>query len=59
MPKKFYKHTLLFDENMPQRQIFERLNELFDVKHIHDDLNSGGLPDPQCIRLLTSYDRFQ
>src|SRR5438874_12695315 len=62
MPKKFYKHKLLFEENMPQRQLFERLNELFDVKHIRDDLNNSGLPDPrvyalagQLKRLLVTY----
>ena len=47
---------------MPRRQIFPRLNELFDVKHIRDDLNSGGLSDPQVYqvaikqrRLLVTY----
>ena len=58
MPKKFYKHKLLCDENMPQRQMFERLNELFDVKHIRDDLNSGGLPDPQVYTLARKLKRL-
>ncbi len=47
MPKSFYKHKLLFDENMPRRLVFPRLNELFDVKHIRDDLGHGGISDPE------------
>ena len=30
---------------MPTRRKFERLNRLFDVKHIAFDLRKGGLPD--------------
>jgi hypothetical protein len=41
------KYKLLLDENMPDRALFPRLNELFDVKHIREDLNIGGLKDPQ------------
>ena len=51
MPKRFLKHILLLDENMPERQAFPRLNEYFNVKHIRDDLNSGGLADPQVFYL--------
>ncbi|SRR6266567_3414426 len=47
MVHRFYKHKLLLDENMPSRLEFPRLNGLFDVKHIRDDLKSGGLSDPQ------------
>jgi len=51
MVHHFYKHKLLLDENMPPRLEFPRLNGLFDVKHVRDDLNSGGLPDPQVYAL--------
>ena len=54
----FYKHKLLFDENMPDRKTFPRLNELFDVKHIRDDLNSGGLPDQQVYDLARKQKRL-
>ena len=47
MPKKFYKHKLLLDENMPSRQAFPRLNMLFDVKHVRDDFKSAGTSDQQ------------
>ena len=58
MPKRFHKHKLLLDENMPDRQTFPRLNELFDVKHIRDDLNSGGLADPQVFTLAAKQKRL-
>jgi len=58
MPKRFHKHKLLLDENMPERQSFPRLNELFDVKHIRDDLNSGGLADPQVYTLAAKQKRL-
>ncbi len=51
MTKPFHKHKVLLDENMPARQAFPRLNELFDVKHIRDDLNSGGLSDQEVYNL--------
>src|SRR5712691_4714781 len=58
MPKRFHKHKLLLDENMPARQVFERLNELFDVKHIRDDLNSGGLSDSKVYLLAAKKKRL-
>lgn len=58
MPKRFHKHKLLVDENMPERQTFPRLNAFFDVKHIRDDLNSGGLPDPQVYMLAVKLNRL-
>src|SRR5690349_2611812 len=58
MLKKFHKHKLLLDENMPERQMFPRLNELFDVKHIRDDLNSGGLPDRDVYLLAVKLKRI-
>jgi predicted nuclease of predicted toxin-antitoxin system len=58
MQKSFYKHKLLFDENMPQRQSFPRLNELFDVKHIRDDFHQGGVPDSQVYELAIHQQRL-
>jgi predicted nuclease of predicted toxin-antitoxin system len=62
MQKRFHKHKLLLDENMAARHTFPRLNALFDVKHIRDDLKSGGLSDPHVYlvaikqrRLLVTY----
>jgi predicted nuclease of predicted toxin-antitoxin system len=57
MPK-FHKHKLLFDENMPNRRSFPRLNELFDVKHIRDDLNNAGMADPQVFSLAAKLKRL-
>ncbi len=58
MPKRFHKHKLLLDENMPERQSFPHLNELFDVKHIRDDLNSGGLTDPDVYKVAGEQNRL-
>jgi predicted nuclease of predicted toxin-antitoxin system len=51
MPKSFYKHKLLFDENMPPRQQFPRLNEHFDVKHISHDYHKDGAVDEEVYQL--------
>jgi hypothetical protein len=45
MHKKFYKHKILLDENMPQRNRLPNLNKLFDVKHVRDDLGKAKLTD--------------
>ena len=58
MLKRFYKHKILLDENMPTRQDFPRLNELFDVKHIRDDLHKNGLDDPQVYGLAVQLKRL-
>ncbi len=58
MVHRFYKHKLLLDENMPSRLEFPRLNGLFDVKHIRDDLKSGGLSDPQVYDLAVKQQRL-
>jgi predicted nuclease of predicted toxin-antitoxin system len=58
MPKRFYKHKLLLDENMPIRQDFPLPNELFDVKHIRDDLHKEGLLDPQVYDLAVQLQRL-
>src|SRR4051794_28105409 len=45
MPKPFYKHKLLFDENMTPRRQYPRLNEHFDVKHVSRDYKKSGISD--------------
>ena len=58
MPKKFYKHKLLLDENMPSRQAFPRLNALFDVKHVRDDFKSAGASDEQVYEIAVKSRRL-
>ena len=58
MTKRFYKHKQLFDENMPPRSAFRRLNEHFDVKHIDHDLRRGGTSDPAVYDLAVSQGRI-
>jgi hypothetical protein len=58
MPKKFYKHKTLLDEQVSPRQFFPRLNELFDVKYIKHDLNLAGLPDPAIYELALKQGRI-
>lgn len=58
MPKGFYKHKLLLDENMPHRTDFPNLNSRFDVKHIEDDFGKGGLADPEVYQLAVEQKRI-
>ena len=58
MPTRFHKYKLLLDENIPGRTFFPRLNRLFDVKHLRDDLNRPGLTDPQVYSLAIRLGRF-
>lgn len=58
MPKRFYKHKLLLDENMPHRTAFPTLNSKFDVKHLVEDLKHGGLPDPEVYQLAVREQRI-
>src|SRR5690348_5531138 len=58
MPKGFYKHKLLFDENMPNRIFFPHLNSRFDVKHIRDDFQQGGLDDPKVYDVAVAHQRI-
>jgi Domain of unknown function (DUF5615) len=58
MPKRFYKHKVLLDENMPHRTDLPLLNSKFDVKHLIDDLNQGSLPDPQVYQLAVVQQRI-
>src|SRR5436309_4416010 len=58
MPKRFYKHRVVLDENMPHRTDLPILNSKFDVKHLVDDLNLAGLPDPQVYQLAVAQKRI-
>jgi len=58
MPKTFYKHKLLIDENLPPRQMLSRLNARFDVKHIKHDLRHGGMDDDQIHQLAGAQGRI-
>ncbi len=51
MTKRFYKHKLLFDENMLLRTAFHELNEHCDVKHVDHDLRRRGASDPEVYAL--------
>jgi predicted nuclease of predicted toxin-antitoxin system len=58
MAHRFHKHKLLLDENMSSRLKFPRLNGLFDVKHIRDDLNQSGIPDKEVYMLAVALKRL-
>jgi predicted nuclease of predicted toxin-antitoxin system len=58
MPKPFYKHKTLLDEQLYHRRMYPLLNEHFDVKHIRDDLHLGGLPDPAVYELALKQGRI-
>ena len=58
MPRKFYKHKLLFDEGIPYRNRFPILNHRFDVKHIKDDLNFSALSDEEVFKLAVKQQRL-
>jgi predicted nuclease of predicted toxin-antitoxin system len=58
MPKRFYKHKLLLDENMPLRTEFLLLNSIFDVKHVAADLKHSGLADPGVYQLAVEQKRI-
>ena len=58
MPKRFYKHKLLLDENMPSRPALPRLNQHFDVKHIRNDIHHGQIDDPDVYQLAATQGRI-
>jgi predicted nuclease of predicted toxin-antitoxin system len=58
MPKAFYKRKLLFDENMPPRTQYPRLNEHFDVKHVSHDYNKGGVADEEVYKMACKQRRI-
>lgn len=58
MPKAFFKHKVLLDENMPHRRDFPLLNQNFDVKHIVKDLHQSGVDDPKVYEIAVSQRRI-
>jgi predicted nuclease of predicted toxin-antitoxin system len=58
MPKSFYKHKILLDEHLYHRRAYPTLNEHFDVKHIKDDLNHGGMDDASVHELAVRQGRI-
>jgi len=58
MSKSFHKHKLLFDEGMPPRRWYTRLNEHFDVKHIAHDFNMAGADDVDIYQLACKQKRI-
>ena len=58
MPKPFYKHKTLLDEQLLHRRMYPLLNERFDVKHVRDDLHLAGIPDPQVYELAVKQGRI-
>lgn len=58
MPKPFYKHKILFDENMPPRIGYPRLNEHFNIKHVRDDYNMAGIPDEEVYKIAHEQGRI-
>jgi hypothetical protein len=58
MPKPFYKHKLLLDEQLFHRRAYPLLNERFDVKHVRDDLHFGGMGGPAVYELAVSQSRI-
>src|SRR5579862_3855408 len=51
MVHKLHKHKLLLDENMPNRIKLPRLNGIFDLEHIRDDLKKAGIKDSEVYEL--------
>ena len=59
MVRKLHKeHKILLDENMPNRSKLSRLNGIFHVLHIRDDLRKTGLKDPEVYNLAKENKRI-
>ncbi len=59
MTHKLHKeHKILLDENMPNRSKLARLNGIFHILHIRDDLNKTGLKDPEVYALAKENKRI-
>src|SRR5258706_6925751 len=59
MVHKLHKeHKILLDENMPNRSKLSRLNGIFHVLHIRDDLKKTGLKDPEVYELAKENKRI-
>jgi hypothetical protein len=58
MPKKFFKHKILFDENMQIPKYFPILNQKFDVKHIAEDYKKIGISDSEVYNFANKHGRI-
>ncbi len=58
MTRRFYKHKLLLDENMPFRRHLPKLNRQYDVKHVTEDLQKSGMDDPDVYELAVMQERL-
>ena len=58
MPKSFYKHKILFDENIPPRKRYTYLNSHFDVKHVKLDLHKEGITDEEVYAIAAEQRRI-
>lgn len=58
MPRKFFKHKLLLDEDVYLRNRLPILNSRFDVKHIASDLGYIGLTDEKVHALAAELGRI-
>src|SRR3990167_7744691 len=52
------KLKLLFDEPLPPRQQFPKLNNYCDIKHVRNDLKQPGLTDSQVYSLANRQERL-
>lgn len=58
MVHKLHKHKILLDENMPNRIKLSRLNGIFDIVHVRDDLKKAGVKDPEVYKLAKRLKRI-
>jgi len=58
MPRRFYKHKLLFDEGFLRRERLPTLNSRFDVKHITGDFHKEGLKDEAVYQFGAEHERL-
>jgi predicted nuclease of predicted toxin-antitoxin system len=52
------KPKLLFDESLPPRQQFPKLNNYCDIKHVRNDLKLSGSIDAQVYSLANQQERL-
>ena len=58
MPPKFYKHKLLLDEGIYNRQSLKRINARYNLKHIKLDLNKSGIKDEEVYEIACKQKRI-
>jgi|SRR5882672_3169424 len=58
MPRKFYKHKLIFDEGFHLRHKLPITNSRFNIKHVAANYKQSGLPDPDVYELARKEGRL-